>query len=287
MGEVVEVGGSNKKLKVGQRVVVPFVIACGDCFFCKKQQFAACDNSNPAETTDCQRDRLWLPDGRGLRLFAPHRRLRRRAGRVRARALRGRRAPRDSRRHRRRQGAVPLGHPAYRLDGRRQLRHRARRRGRRVGLRPGRPVLRYRVRSCWARTASSPSTITRTGSSSPSSSAPKSSTSKQVKVREALAEMTGGIGPDACIDAVGMESHGMSPDNIVDHVKVKTFMATDRIHALAPGDPRDAQGRTCLHSRRLRRHGRQVPDWRAHGEGTHHQERPDARAEVHAGAAAR
>jgi threonine dehydrogenase-like Zn-dependent dehydrogenase len=55
---------------------------------------------------------------------------------------------------------------------------------------------------------------------------------EQVRVREALAEMTGGIGPDACIDAVGMESHGLSPDNLLDHVKVKTFMATERIHAL-------------------------------------------------------
>jgi threonine dehydrogenase-like Zn-dependent dehydrogenase len=55
---------------------------------------------------------------------------------------------------------------------------------------------------------------------------------EQVRVREALAEMTGGIGPDACIDAVGMESHGLTPDNLLDHVKVKTFMATERIHAL-------------------------------------------------------
>ena len=39
-------------------------------------------------------------------------------------------------------------------------------------------------------------------------------------MREALVEMTGGIGPDACIDAVGMESHGMTPDNMLDHVKV-------------------------------------------------------------------
>jgi threonine dehydrogenase-like Zn-dependent dehydrogenase len=55
---------------------------------------------------------------------------------------------------------------------------------------------------------------------------------EEVKVREALAEMTGGIGPDACIDAVGMESHGLTADNILDHVKVATFMATDRVHAL-------------------------------------------------------
>src|SRR6201996_8605207 len=52
MGEVVEVGSANKKLKVGDRVVVPFNICCGECFFCKKQQYSACDNSNPAETAD-------------------------------------------------------------------------------------------------------------------------------------------------------------------------------------------------------------------------------------------
>src|SRR4029079_15781298 len=36
MGEVVEVGAGNKKLKVGDRVVVPFTISCGECFFCKR-----------------------------------------------------------------------------------------------------------------------------------------------------------------------------------------------------------------------------------------------------------
>src|SRR5215207_7763408 len=45
MGEVVDVGPGNHALQVGQRVVVPFVIACGGCFFCQKQQYAACDNS--------------------------------------------------------------------------------------------------------------------------------------------------------------------------------------------------------------------------------------------------
>src|ERR1700712_5464205 len=37
MGEVVEVGEANNKLKVGQRVVVPFTISCGKCFFCEHQ----------------------------------------------------------------------------------------------------------------------------------------------------------------------------------------------------------------------------------------------------------
>ncbi|MGQ3889179.1 zinc-dependent alcohol dehydrogenase [Legionella sp. CNM-1927-20] len=47
MGEVVDVGKGNSKLKVGDRVVVPFPIACGECFFCKKNLFALCENSNP------------------------------------------------------------------------------------------------------------------------------------------------------------------------------------------------------------------------------------------------
>ena len=49
MGEVVEVGSGIKSetLKVGDRVVVPFTIACGNCFFCKKDLWSLCDNSNP------------------------------------------------------------------------------------------------------------------------------------------------------------------------------------------------------------------------------------------------
>lgn len=40
-------GEEHKKLKKGDRVVVPFCIACGDCWFCKKQLFSCCDSSNP------------------------------------------------------------------------------------------------------------------------------------------------------------------------------------------------------------------------------------------------
>jgi threonine dehydrogenase-like Zn-dependent dehydrogenase len=48
MGEVVEVGAeAKKKLKVGDRVVVPFPIACGNCFACEAKQFSLCENSNP------------------------------------------------------------------------------------------------------------------------------------------------------------------------------------------------------------------------------------------------
>jgi threonine dehydrogenase-like Zn-dependent dehydrogenase len=47
MGEVVELGSLVNNLKVGDRVVVPFPIACGNCFFCEREQFSLCENSNP------------------------------------------------------------------------------------------------------------------------------------------------------------------------------------------------------------------------------------------------
>jgi threonine dehydrogenase-like Zn-dependent dehydrogenase len=47
MGEVVEVGPRVKNLRVGDRVVVPFTISCGGCFHCRQNQWSCCDNSNP------------------------------------------------------------------------------------------------------------------------------------------------------------------------------------------------------------------------------------------------
>src|SRR3954465_10811268 len=47
MGEVVEVGPGNSALEKGGRVVVPFAIACGNCFYCRHEMPSLCDNSNP------------------------------------------------------------------------------------------------------------------------------------------------------------------------------------------------------------------------------------------------
>ncbi len=47
MGEVVELGSGVRNLNVGDRVVVPFTISCGSCFSCERQLFAGCENSNP------------------------------------------------------------------------------------------------------------------------------------------------------------------------------------------------------------------------------------------------
>jgi threonine dehydrogenase-like Zn-dependent dehydrogenase len=55
---------------------------------------------------------------------------------------------------------------------------------------------------------------------------------EETHVGEALMEMTAGIGPDAVIDAVGMEAHGFAVDNVVDAVKQKIGVGADRGHAL-------------------------------------------------------
>jgi threonine dehydrogenase-like Zn-dependent dehydrogenase len=47
MGEVVEVGADVKQFKIGDRVIIPFPIACGCCFFCSFGMTSACDNTNP------------------------------------------------------------------------------------------------------------------------------------------------------------------------------------------------------------------------------------------------
>ena len=63
MGEVIEVGSENKKLKVGDRVVVPFTISCGECFFCKKGFFSGCECSNPNHK---MAEKLWGHSAAGL-----------------------------------------------------------------------------------------------------------------------------------------------------------------------------------------------------------------------------
>ncbi len=47
MGEVVDLGPAVTNLQIGDRVVIPFPISCGNCFFCQRDQWSLCDNSNP------------------------------------------------------------------------------------------------------------------------------------------------------------------------------------------------------------------------------------------------
>ena len=84
MGEVVETGRGVGNLQVGDRVVVPFPIACGNCWACQHELYSVCENSNP--NAGIAEKMFGHPTAGHLRLLAPHRRLRRRPGGVRARA---------------------------------------------------------------------------------------------------------------------------------------------------------------------------------------------------------
>ena len=61
MGEVVECGSEVKNVQKGDRVVIPFVIACGDCFFCQMQQYAACENTNRGQGAALNKKQIPAP----------------------------------------------------------------------------------------------------------------------------------------------------------------------------------------------------------------------------------
>jgi threonine dehydrogenase-like Zn-dependent dehydrogenase len=63
MGEVVDVGPEARNLKVGDRVVIPFTISCGECFFCKNGWFSGCERSN---RDFAKAEKLWGHSPAGL-----------------------------------------------------------------------------------------------------------------------------------------------------------------------------------------------------------------------------
>lgn len=231
MGEVMEVGSGNRKLKAGQRVVVPFLIACGNCFFCRKQQYSACDNSNPAETTDASEIAYGYPMAAAFgysHLTGGYPGGQAEYARVPFADVGPIVVPEDIEDDKVLflSDILPTGWMA--ADN--------------CDIEPGDtvavwgcgPVGLFAVQSAFLLGAHRVIAIDHHPRrlELARNLGAEIIDFEEVRVREALAEMTGGIGPDACIDAVGMESHGMAPDNVMDHLKVKTFMATDRIHAL-------------------------------------------------------
>ena len=187
-----------------------------------------------------------------------------------------------SRRAPRRAGAVPVRHPAHRVHGRRDVRHPARRRRSPSGARDRWDSSPSRARTCSGPSGSSPSTASRTGCGWPAeASGAETLNYEQVDVGEALREMTGGRGPDACIDAVGMEAHGPGPLYTYDRTKQALELETDRPIALRQAILRLSQRRDGVGHRRVRRLHRQVPDGCGREPLAHDPDRPVSRAAVH------
>ena len=230
MGEVVEVG-SRSSLKKGQRVIVPFPIACGDCFFCKKTQFSCCDNSNPAETSDASKALLGYPMA-GIFGYS------RLTGGYAGGQAEYVRVPYSD--------VGPLVVPDHLEDDKvlflTDILPTGWMAAENCDIEPGDtvavwgcgPVGLFAIQSAFVMGAHRVIAIDHYPKrlALAKQMGAEILDYREVEVLSALAEMTGGIGPDACIDAVGMEAHGLSIDNVADKVKAHLFLTTDRAHVL-------------------------------------------------------
>lgn len=230
MGEVVDIGPSST-LKKGQRVVVPFTISCGQCFFCQQQQFSACDNGNPVANQDASE--MLYGHAMGAAFGYSH--------------LTGGYAGGQADYVR-----VPFSDvgPIVIPDGMEDdevlflsdilptgwmaAENAQIKPGDTVAVWGAGPVGFFAVQSAVLMGAAQVIVIDHFPRRLELAQkfGAKIINFEETHVREALMEMTGGIGPDAVIDAVGMEAHGFAPDNVIDVIKQKISPGVDRGHTL-------------------------------------------------------
>lgn len=231
MGEVVEVGSDVKKLKIGDRVVVPFTISCGECFFCKKEMYSLCDNSNPG--ADVARKAMGHATGG---IFGYSHMLGGYAG-GQAEYLRVPFADVGP-------FKVPNGVPDEKVLFLSDIFPTGYMAAENCDIEPGDtvavwgcgPVAQFAIQSAWmfgaARVIAIDHVVDRLEMASQQGRA-ETVNFDAVDVYDQLMEMTGGRGPDRCIDAVGCEAHaGGTLDGIIDSVKTATLLGTDRPHVL-------------------------------------------------------
>jgi len=232
MGEVVEVGeGAKHKLKKGDRVVVPFTIACGDCFFCKKTLWSCCDNSNTPEGQEMA-DALMGHSPSGLFGYTHM------LGGYPGGQAEYVRVPFAD--------VGPFKVPSYLSDDQvlflTDIFPTGYMAAENCDIQPGDtvavwgcgPVGQFAIRSAFLLGAEQVIAIDhRPGRLALAAEAGAVTLNfEDVDVLEALKDLTAGRGPDACIDAVGMEAHGVSIDNMADRAKQFVGLAFDRPHVL-------------------------------------------------------
>jgi threonine dehydrogenase-like Zn-dependent dehydrogenase len=231
MGVVVEVGPGVKKLNVGDRVVVPFTISCGKCFFCERGLFSLCDTSNPnAEMARAVMGHS--PAG----LFGYSHMLGGFAG-GQAEYLRVPYADVGPIR-------IPDGIPDDKVlflsdifpTGYMAAINADIEAGDTVAVWGCGPVGQFAIQSAWMLGAGRVIAIDRvTERLNMAYTYGKAETInfEHMGVYDRLMEMTGGRGPDRCIDAVGAEAHAHgSPDALLDKAKAAVMLGTDRPHVL-------------------------------------------------------
>jgi threonine dehydrogenase-like Zn-dependent dehydrogenase len=231
MGEVVEVGTDVRSLKKGDRVVVPFTICCGRCFYCQRQLWSLCDNSNPNAN---MAEKLYGFSGAGLFGYSH---------------LYGGFAGGQAEYAR-----VPFADvgPLKITDGLSDeqvlflsdILPTGFMAAENCNIMPGDtvavwgcgPVGLLAQKSAWLLGAERVIAIDdvqeRLNLARQHCQAETVDFSRVGDVIETLKELTGGRGPDACIDAVGMEAHGTAIDALYDRAKQAVHLETDRPHVL-------------------------------------------------------
>jgi threonine dehydrogenase-like Zn-dependent dehydrogenase len=229
MGEVVDKGPEVKNLNKGDRVVIPFTIACGHCFFCNRDMWSLCDNSIP-DGKLVEKAYGHTPSG----LFGYSHLL---GGYAGGQAQYVRVPFADTAALKIPEGLTdkqvlfltdifPTGYQAAEY----------------CNIQPGDtvaiwgcgPVGQFAIRSAYMLGAERVIAIDRVPERLAMAREGKAETInyEEIDAGEALKEMTGGIGPDSCIDAVGLEAHGTGLDAFYDKAKQSLRLETDRPTAL-------------------------------------------------------
>jgi threonine dehydrogenase-like Zn-dependent dehydrogenase len=230
MGEVVEVGRDVRKFKKGDRIVIPFDIACGECWFCQRQLYSCCDNTNP--NAEAARQMMGQsPAG----LYGYSHLTGGYAG-GQAEYLRVVRADANAIK-------IPDGLPDEKVVFLSDIFPTGYMAAEQAQIEPGDtvavwgcgPVGQFTIRSAWLFGAGRVIAIDRVPERLEMARQGKAEVINFEKetVYDRLMEMTKGRGPDRVIDAVGCEAHHAGAiDAMYDKAKTLTGMGTDRAHAL-------------------------------------------------------
>jgi threonine dehydrogenase-like Zn-dependent dehydrogenase len=222
-GEVVAVGAEVKNVKVGDRVVVPFTISCGKCHYCSEELFSLCDNTNPHSAAISKVTGFPTAGLYGYsHLYGGY------SG-GQAQYVRVPFADTDT-------FKIPDGidfEQALFLTDIFPTGYMA---AENCGIKPGDvvavwgcgPVGLFAIKSAFMLGADR--VIARLKLALQAGAEPLNY--ERHNVEEIIHETTGGRGPNACIDAVGMEAHSVSLDGMYDASMQKIRMVTDRAHAL-------------------------------------------------------
>ena len=229
MGEIVDVGSGVTNLKNGDRVIVPFPISCGQCFFCTQGLWSCCDNSNP---NAWMAEKLYGFSAAGLFGYSHMM-----GGYAGGQAEYARVPYAD---------VGPFKVPSALSDeqvlfmtdifptGYMAAENCGITGGETIAVWGCGPVGQFAIRSARLLGAGRVIAIDTVPERLTMAAEGGAETLDSLKddVFKELTEMTGGLGPDACIDAVGMEAHGAHIDYWYDKAKTMAFMATDRASSL-------------------------------------------------------